>query len=62
MPAVRAKQSFACYVDGVRTLVVEGAVYDSADKVVKEHKEHFDAPEAAVRKPAAATRPGPAKD
>lgn len=58
MAAVTATQTFACFVDGVRTHVSEGAVYDSADTVVKEHKELFSTPEGAVRaKPVAASRP-----
>lgn len=58
MAAVRAKQTFICYVDGVRTVAAEGSMYDSGDKIVKEHPEHFDAPEAAVRKaPEPASRP-----
>ena len=61
MPAVRSKSTFMCFVDGVRTRVVEGSVYDSGDMVVKEHPEHFDVPEAAVRKaPEPASRPKPA--
>lgn len=50
MAAVRAMTTFVCYVDGLRHRVAEGSIYDSGDKVVKEHSEHFDAPEAAVRK------------
>jgi hypothetical protein len=58
MAAVTATATFVCFVDGVRTRVTEGAVYDSADVVVKEHKDLFSTPEAATRtKPAAASRP-----
>jgi hypothetical protein len=58
MAAVRAKQTFICYVDGVRTVAAEGSMFDAGDKIVKEHPEHFDVPEAAVRKaPEPASRP-----
>lgn len=58
MAAVTATVTFVTYVDGVRTRVAEGAVYDSTDPVVKEHEELFAAPETVIRsKTPAASRP-----
>jgi hypothetical protein len=57
MAAVRAKQTFACFVAGVRTHVAVGDVFDTSDEVVKSHKDQFEQPEAAVKaKPTAAVR------
>jgi hypothetical protein len=57
MAAARAKQTFVCFVDGVRTHVAVGDVFDTSDEVVKAHKDMFEVPEAAVKaKPKAAVR------
>jgi hypothetical protein len=58
MSAVTAQRTFITYVDGVRTVVTEGAVYDSSDQLVKDHGDQFTTPESAMRtKPQAASRP-----